>query len=79
MLRSLSVKNLTLFTQGALVDEMGGIAAHSKLFRRAIDPADVAQTVRRKLRAVDAHPLVVASEALRGLSWRVVSVSCSEG
>lgn len=44
-------------------------AKHSKLFPRAIDPADVKLKMRTLLRPIDAHPLVVDSNNLRGLSW----------
>ena len=31
---------------------------HSKLFPRAIDPADVKQKLRKSVRAIDPHPMV---------------------
>jgi hypothetical protein len=43
----------------------------SKLFRRAIDPADVQQKIRKLLHPVDAHPKVVEKRDMRGLAWSV--------
>lgn len=44
-------------------------AKHSKLFPRAIDPADVKLKLRTLLKPVDAHPSVVEINDLRGLGW----------
>jgi hypothetical protein len=44
---------------------------HSKLFPRAIDPADVQMKIRQRLKPVDAHPLVVEMAQMRGLPWTV--------
>jgi len=44
-------------------------AKHSKLFPRAIDPADVKLKLRTLLKPVDAHPSVVEIADLRGLGW----------
>ncbi|TAK62540.1 hypothetical protein [Methylobacter sp.] len=46
-------------------------AKHSKLFPRAINPADVQQKIRQLLKAVDAHSLVVDMVSMRGLDWNV--------
>jgi len=46
-------------------------AKHSKLFPRAIDPADVQMKIRQQLKPVDAHPLVVETAHMRGLPWAV--------
>ncbi|MFZ2755027.1 MAG: hypothetical protein WAZ48_16485 [Lysobacteraceae bacterium] len=46
-------------------------AKHSKLFPRAIDPADVMQKMRQRLRSIDAHPIVSEIGNMRGLSWAV--------
>jgi hypothetical protein len=46
-------------------------AKHSKLFPRAINPANVQQTMRRLLKPVDAHSLVVDMKSMRGLEWNV--------
>jgi hypothetical protein len=42
---------------------------HSKLFPRAIDPADVQMKLRRQMKPIDAHPLVVEKSEMRGLPW----------
>ncbi len=44
---------------------------HSKLFPRAIDPANVRQKLRQRAKAIDAHPLVVERHAMGALPWRV--------
>lgn len=44
---------------------------HSKLFPRAIDPADVQMKMRQQLKPIDAHPLVVETSQMRGLGWTV--------
>lgn len=43
----------------------------SKLFQRAIDPADVQQKIRKLLHPVDAHPKVVEKSEMRNLAWSV--------
>jgi len=43
----------------------------SKLFPRAIDPADVQQKIRKLLHPVDAHPKVVEKSEMRNLAWSV--------
>jgi|SRR5579871_444719 len=45
-------------------------AKHSKLFPRAIDPADV-ESKMRQLKPVDAHPVVVERGNMRGMPWVV--------
>jgi hypothetical protein len=44
-------------------------AKHSKLFPRAIDPADVQMQLRRQLKPVDPHPRVVDTANLQGVPW----------
>lgn len=46
-------------------------AKHSKLFPRAIDPADVQQKLRQKLKPIDAHPIVVEKARMANLPWTV--------
>jgi hypothetical protein len=46
-------------------------AKHSRLFPRAFDPANMQQTLRRLLKAIDAHPIVVDQNNMRGLEWTV--------
>lgn len=46
-------------------------AKHSKLFPRAINPADVQQELRRLLKPIDAHPVVAEKAAMRSLAWSV--------
>lgn len=44
---------------------------HSKMFPRAIDPADVNQSLRQMLKPIDAHPLVVETSRMPGMAWTV--------
>lgn len=45
---------------------------HSKLFPRAIDPAAVKQSLKRQLRAIDAHPSIVNINTLSAaMEWTV--------
>jgi hypothetical protein len=45
---------------------------HSKLFPRAIDPAAVKQSLKRQLKAIDAHPSVVDKNNLSAnMDWTV--------
>ncbi len=44
---------------------------HSKLFPRAINPADVYMQIRRQLKPIDAHPLVAEMNNMRNLPWTV--------
>jgi hypothetical protein len=43
----------------------------SKLFPRAIDPADVFQRLKQLIKAIDPHPLVVEMGRLHGVPWSV--------
>ncbi len=43
----------------------------SKLFPRAIDPANVQQRLRRLIRFVDPHPLVIETNAMGSAAWAV--------
>ena len=45
----------------------------SKLFPRAINPANVKQRLRRLIKFVDPHPLVVETSAMGWLAWAVAS------
>ncbi|QXP86590.1 hypothetical protein [Methylococcus capsulatus] len=50
------------------------VVAHVELPRRhmpVIDPADLKQKLAQLLRAVDAHPKVVSTHQMHGISWRV--------
>jgi len=49
-------------------------AQHSKLFPRAIDPADVLQSLKRLLRAIDPHPLVLETKRMQGVPWTAQSL-----
>lgn len=44
---------------------------HSKLFPRAINPADIEMKMRQQLKPIDAHPIVVEMNRMRGLPWVV--------
>jgi hypothetical protein len=43
----------------------------SKLFRRAIDPADVQMKLRQRLKPIDPHPKVCEMGRMYDLSWSV--------
>lgn len=45
---------------------------HSKLFPRAIDPANVKQRMSQLLHPVDAHPMVLEKAVMRGVAWTVI-------
>lgn len=47
----------------------------SKLYRRAIDPANVKLKLRQLLKPVDAHPFVVETNRMMGLAWTVAEES----
>ncbi len=44
---------------------------HSKLFPRAINPANVEHKLRKLLKPIDAHPVVAESKKMRGMEWSV--------
>lgn len=46
-------------------------AKHSKLFPRAIDPANVRLRLRQLLKAIDPHPLVLEKNRMGGVKWTV--------
>lgn len=46
-------------------------AKHSKLFPRAIEPANVLLKLKQLLKPVDAHPLVAEMSRMNGLAWTV--------
>jgi len=46
---------------------------NSKLFPRAIDPAAVKQSLKRQLRAIDAHPSIINKNSLSSnIDWKVI-------
>lgn len=42
---------------------------HSKLFPRAFDRADVEQSIRRSVKAVDPHPVVIELASMSKVPW----------
>jgi hypothetical protein len=45
---------------------------HSRLFPRAIDPASVTQSLKRQLKAIDAHPRIVnRTKIAANMDWTV--------
>jgi hypothetical protein len=44
---------------------------HSKLFPRAIDPANLKQQLKQGLKAIDPHPLVLETTCMGNISWEV--------
>lgn len=46
-------------------------STHSKLFPRAINPADVCQRLRQLLKPIDPHPQVVEIGSMSGIAWDV--------
>ena len=44
---------------------------HSKLFPRAINPANVQLKLRTLIKPIDPHPMVVESVDMQGLEWTV--------
>jgi hypothetical protein len=46
-------------------------AKHSKLFPRAINPANVQQKLKQRLKPVDAHPIVCETTRMANLPWTV--------
>ena len=46
-------------------------ARPSRLHPRAFNPADIQQKLRKRLKAIDAHPLVVEKAEMRSLAWSV--------
>ena len=44
---------------------------HSKLFPRAIDPADILEDLKSLVKAIDAHPKVFELNRLNGCLWQV--------
>jgi len=46
-------------------------ATHSKLFPRAIDPANVLMKLKTIIRSIDPHPLVVEMNRMGSLAWTV--------
>ena len=46
---------------------------HSKLFPRAIDPANVQQKLKQLIKAIDPHPLVLEMSRMNHVAWKVSS------
>jgi hypothetical protein len=46
-------------------------ATPSRLFPRAIKPADVLQRLKQLVKAIDPHPRVVEKAAMEGIPWKV--------
>ena len=46
-------------------------AKHSKLYPRAIDPANVQLRLRQLIKAIDPHPLVLDKNRMGGVKWTV--------
>jgi hypothetical protein len=44
---------------------------HSKLFPRAIEPANVKQRLKQLIKAIDPHPLVLEIGRMKGVAWSV--------
>ena len=42
---------------------------HSTLFPRAINPANVLLSLRRLIKAIDPHPLVIETNRMLGVAW----------
>lgn len=43
---------------------------HSKLFPRVFDPADVTQKLKKLVKPVDAHPVVIETNRMDRVPWR---------
>jgi hypothetical protein len=52
-------------------------AKHSKLFPRAIKPADVLQRLKSLAKAIDPHPRIVEASSHDGLPWSVLPTTRS--
>jgi hypothetical protein len=46
-------------------------STHSKLFPRAIDPANVLMKLKQLVKPIDPHPLVVETSRMASLTWTV--------
>jgi hypothetical protein len=46
-------------------------AKHSKLFPRAISPANVRQRLKQLIKGIDPHPLVLEMNQMHGVGWSV--------
>ena len=68
--RGFASRSLRL-TRIRLVLHLEQPAKRSKVFPRAINPANVQLKLRKKLKAVDPHPIVAESSAMNNLSWSV--------
>ena len=47
------------------------VVLHIEQKRHAIDPADIMQKLKGKLRAIDAHPKIVSMAKMQKLAWTV--------
>jgi hypothetical protein len=52
-------------------------STHSKLFPRIFDRADVLQKLKQLIKPIDAHPLVIESSEMNGVSWTVNSLGAN--
>lgn len=46
-------------------------AKHSKLFPRAINPANVTQKLKQLIKPIDPHPLVLEINHMKDVAWKV--------
>jgi hypothetical protein len=58
-------------TQLRLVLHLEQPVKHSKMFPRAINPANVQLKLRQKLKAIDPHPIVAETAKMQDLHWSV--------
>ncbi len=54
-------------------------AQHSKLFPRAIDPANVLQRLKQLIKPIDPHPLVLEMSRMNGVAWSVQAAASPSG
>jgi hypothetical protein len=59
------------FAASVLVCHSLKVVLHIEQKRHAIDPADIMQKLRGKLRAIDAHPKIVSMAQMQNLAWTV--------
>ena len=58
-------------TQLRVVLHLEQPAKHSKLFPRAIDPANIKQKLKQLIRAIDPHPSVLETARMNAVGWSV--------
>lgn len=49
-------------------------AKHSRLFPRAINPANIRQRLKQLIKAIDPHPLVLETARMNDVAWSVAHV-----